>query len=109
MRMWSGHVSTSINVKTEQKMPLATKIAGFAAFGVLVRAYALGIQRRNPLERMLQPASSHIGGVVSLDLLPLTPLLFVVSRPTRSCWKCGVLWGRGLCCILGRAEAGASH
>lgn len=34
-------------------MPLATKIAGFAAFGVLVRAYALGIQRRNPFERML--------------------------------------------------------
>lgn len=32
-------------------MPLATKIVGFAAFGALARAYALGIQRRNPLER----------------------------------------------------------
>ena len=46
---------------------MATKIAGFAAFGVLVRAYALGIQRRNPFERMLLLGpSSHVGEVVSL-------------------------------------------
>jgi hypothetical protein len=59
-------------------MPLATKIAGFAAFGVIVRAYALGIQRRNPLERMLQPISPHVSGVVSQDILLLTPFLLVL-------------------------------
>lgn len=35
----------------QPNMPLATKIAGFAVFGVLARAWALGLQRRNPFER----------------------------------------------------------
>ncbi len=35
-------------------MTLGTKIAGFAAFGVAVRAWALGIQRRPVFERMYQ-------------------------------------------------------
>ena len=57
--MWSSHVSTSTSSKQTKRMPLATKVAGFAAFGVLARAYALGIQRRHPFERVLSPVSPH--------------------------------------------------
>lgn len=48
-------------------MPLATKIVGFAAFGALARAYALGIQRRNPVERMLYPLTLPIRNAVQLN------------------------------------------
>lgn len=39
-------------------MTLGTKIAGFAAFGVAVRAWALGIQKRPVFERPITHAAT---------------------------------------------------